>query len=968
MKQTVHLGKIANRRFYPLLTLLTLVNLLSFSYRSPAQTIRYVSTTGTNTNPATAISWATATTSLQGAIDASAVGDQVWVAAGTYKPGGAGNTDRVASFLLKNDVQIYGGFPSNGSGTMLNRNPASYTTTLSGDIGTQGVNSDNSYNVVYVQDEVNDSAQLDGFTISGGYSGEDGVGGGGIYCEGDPAIYNCIITGNNAIRGGGIYTLDASPYLIRCIVRGNSASQGGGLYFDTDFFNGVGSPQSAPRLVDCLISDNVATVENGGGLNISGVSPILYNCTIADNQAPNGNGRAMYVQQYSMVKLVNCIVYGNGPDADNTFVLRNGSIQADYCLIQQGATRYSGANNLSTDQSPFAAQTSRDYRLNGCSSAINAGDPQSNTSTSDRIDLAGNPRFYQQGRIDIGAYEYQSEAISRLTITQQPISGTSVNVGDMATASIAVTGTDLTYQWYKNSLISAVPGQNTATLSLNNVQYSDVGSYSVVVTGLCYSLTSTAFNLDIIQAIRYVRMGATGRGYSWADASGNLQRQIDASGAQQVWVAQGTYKPTPGTDRSASFSLKNSVTIYGGFQDGGNPTLTDRNPATYLTILSGEIGNLSDPTDNSCQVIHNQNLDNTAVLDGFIITGGYANGSGDTKNLGGGIYNVNSSPRLLNCILRLNTALGNGGGMYNTNSSPTLINCLVQANNARNNGGGIYNVTFSSPQLINCLLWGNTASLGKAIDNLNYSRPSLTNCIAWNNDGNSTFLNEDGNSSLTVSFCLIEPEATNYNGSNTLTADPKFVDAVGGNFRLMAGSPAINAGSTAAYQNATGPATDLGGLPRILGGRIDLGPYELPTDLTPIISVRPSIAYNTTPLTVVVDIFEINGVASRGLITVKISNDPQVSLSLDPGTTSVNGHPVQNSAWTLSGPSSGFYTLTTTQVIAGGDVLSIGLTGVLTPGATQGTLTVSALLVGGSGGEVRFDNNNISNKINYFPQ
>lgn len=78
-----------------------------------AQTIRYVSTTGTNNTPATATTWAASTTNLQGAINASASGDQVWVAGGTYKPTGPPDrtcTDPTISFSMKNGVAIYGGF------------------------------------------------------------------------------------------------------------------------------------------------------------------------------------------------------------------------------------------------------------------------------------------------------------------------------------------------------------------------------------------------------------------------------------------------------------------------------------------------------------------------------------------------------------------------------------------------------------------------------------------------------------------------------------------------------------------------------------------------------------------------------------------------------------------------------------------------------------------------------------------
>lgn len=127
-----------------------------------------MSTVGSNANPATATSWVTSTTNLQGAIDASASGDQVWVAKGTYKPGGNGNKDRNLSFSLKNGVAIYGGF-AGSENSLADRpdvnpvtgNPAS--STLSG-ILTGGA----SLTAVVANRRVNTTAELDGFVITGG--------------------------------------------------------------------------------------------------------------------------------------------------------------------------------------------------------------------------------------------------------------------------------------------------------------------------------------------------------------------------------------------------------------------------------------------------------------------------------------------------------------------------------------------------------------------------------------------------------------------------------------------------------------------------------------------------------------------------------------------------------------------------------------------------------------------------------
>ena len=72
-------------------------------------------------------------------------------------------------------------------------------------------------------------------------------------------------------------------------------------------------------------------------------------------------------------------------------------------------------------------------------------------------------------------------------------------------------------------------------------------------------------------------------------------------------------------------------------------------------------------------------------LENLVIQNGSASGEYPDK-IGGGMYNVNSSPTLTNCSFENNSAEGNGGGMYNENNSPTLTNCSFLENNSV--GGG----------------------------------------------------------------------------------------------------------------------------------------------------------------------------------------------------------------------------------------------------------------------------------------
>ncbi|NND31069.1 MAG: hypothetical protein HKN76_00670 [Saprospiraceae bacterium] len=111
-------------------------------------------------------SWFNAFTKLQDALNNASACDTIFVAKGTYYPDegiGMVNDDRGASFNISDSVVVLGGFPSGGGP----RDRMANLTLLSGAIGPMADTSDNSYQVVRMED-VSALTQLDGFTISFG--------------------------------------------------------------------------------------------------------------------------------------------------------------------------------------------------------------------------------------------------------------------------------------------------------------------------------------------------------------------------------------------------------------------------------------------------------------------------------------------------------------------------------------------------------------------------------------------------------------------------------------------------------------------------------------------------------------------------------------------------------------------------------------------------------------------------------
>jgi hypothetical protein len=293
-------------------------------------------------------SWETAFNYLQDALDVTidGRGDQVWIAQGTYYPDDGANVtegDRLASFVIKNQVALYGGFIGVET-DLAQRDWESYPTILSGEIW-----EDQNFWSIHVTTIGNNTynTNFNGITITKGnangaegnqdsaaavyieqwhpaititvtnctFSENSASGYGGVAYYGTWIATNCTFSQNTAAHAGvassGTWTVTNCTFLgnsassagvahsgtwtaTNCIFSGNSASGGGGV-----------ASSGTWTATNCTFTGNSAS---GGGVAYYG-SWTVTNCTFSENSARNGA-----VASTGTWKTLNNIFYGNTGD------------------------------------------------------------------------------------------------------------------------------------------------------------------------------------------------------------------------------------------------------------------------------------------------------------------------------------------------------------------------------------------------------------------------------------------------------------------------------------------------------------------------------------------------------------------------------------------------------------------------------------------------------------------------------
>jgi hypothetical protein len=316
-------------------------------------------------------SWSTAATNIQDAVDVALAGDQVFVRNGVYQVGSKKAADGTTNRLVVAKAV-----------TLISVNGPAATLIDGG----------NTMRCVFLTN----NAVLSGFTLTGGTNFR----GGGVYCTSTSALVsNCVLLRNTAYaEGGGVY----SGQLVNCTIRSNRAAT-----FGT---GGDGGGASRSTLLNCTLSSNSAGYMGGGALLCT-----LSNCIVS------GNYCSYYEGGTRSCTLYNCTVTGNtsiyGPGGVGAGTLYNCIVQYNSLTNGELANHFAanltncctvplpsfGAENF-TNAPLFVDRANDDFRLQSNSPCINSGN---NSYVAAGQDLDGNSRIIG-GRVDVGAYEFQS--------------------------------------------------------------------------------------------------------------------------------------------------------------------------------------------------------------------------------------------------------------------------------------------------------------------------------------------------------------------------------------------------------------------------------------------------------------------------------------------------------------------------------------------------------------------------------
>ena len=305
----------------------------------------------------------------------------------------------------------------------------------------------------------------------------------------------------------------------------------------------------------------------------------------------------------------------------------------------------------------------------------------------------------------------------------------------------------------------------------------------------------------------------------------SIQKAIDvAAPNDMVRVNDGTYGPIVSSNKCIRIESAN----------GAKRTII-RAAGSYLGGVEERCATLSD-INEIYPILDGGGSDSTesrkTVLVGFCLQGG------EVGEWGGGVF----GGTLIDCVIEECYGQVEGGGACGSSMTNCVVrkcgsyfgsgtfycdctSCLIVDNSA---GPGAGTAAFGGT-LVNCTIANNTYSQWSRKDEWMSSVSQgydsgvagldwcdAVNCIVYSN----------------VAYCIDHPEEGSWAAdvasrvttkSCWISKDPNFIDVAHGDYRVLPTSPCVDNGAT----DVDLTEKDVGGRPRIVNGRVDIGAYEL---------------------------------------------------------------------------------------------------------------------------------------------
>ncbi len=537
------------------------------------------------------------------------------------------------------------------------------------------------------------------------------------YTNSAPSFLKCsfkdnfiIYTNYSELNGGAMYNDLANPTIDSCTFTGNIAQEKGGAVFNVNnstavisnsffqdnvsniFGSDVYNEHSSATITNCVFTDSLTALTNsptrygaavanignstvniigckftkcnaddaGGAVFNKNSTTAFRNCLFSENSATSG---AAVYNDNAAVSFTQCVAVKHGGTDDavisnkkSNVTIIQSTIAANSIFVIENAdtTHLTVKNSIFSDNNPYFQGNDPEIHNNPYQPGNTTDIYNSLTWASGTNGVNGNITGTQARFVDFinpsGPDGIFFTADDGLRLTR---CSPAINAGD-------------------NSFAAGIP----ADVSGNN------RIFGALVDMGAYEAQSNASGNGSI----YVNAAAGGsnNGTSWANAYTSLTNALNNSCADTIRVAAGVYKPI--AVRDSSFNFGKAKVVWGGFPATGNPTDAQRNPVSFVTILSGDIGVQNDSLDNNYHVVKAAGLYAKLYVDGFTVKNGNSNGDYDNRN-GGGIFSTGGETEWSNMKIENNYAIF-GGGMFN--ASKMKMTNIVFAKNHGDEGGAYY--------------------------------------------------------------------------------------------------------------------------------------------------------------------------------------------------------------------------------------------------------------------------------------